>query len=531
MSNKSNNCNNCNCNKYIYMDELCTLSNIYDTIKPPELIPNDELEDFVYISCEHLYEYCVKNPKIFNNWNYKDILDKVLQDYIYSILDNLDNDIDYEDQLDELKYEIKKQFHSIIPKRSRKGNPITYTQSNEYKDYIQQKLDIIYKKDKEQPEQRTQEWFEQRHNLLSASTIWKALDKQNYKNSLIYEKCKPINPHKYNIVNVNSPFHWGQKYEPVSQMYYEYVYDATIEEFGCIPHSTYSFLGASPDGINIKKSSQRYGRMLEIKNIVNRDITGIPKKEYWVQTQLQMECCDLEECDFLECRFKEYENEEQFYSDGSFQKTKDGNYKGIMVQFYHDNKPYYEYAPFQCSEEEFKIWFDEIIHKNQDKSWVSNIFWYLHEVSCVLIERNKVWFRNVVSEMKELWDIIEKERVEGYEHRKPVKRQKKKVSNNISNTNEIKNIITNNTQNNLSSLLTKQFNKDTIIENNGQQLTDIGINVVKTETTNEQEKLSKNMSNDNDNNKDKDNNKNNKNKKKDIDSNTDKKNKVIVIDI
>ena len=45
--------------------------------------------------------------------------------------------------------------------------------------------------------------------------------------------------------------------------------------------------------------------MLEIKNIVNREINGIPKKEYWIQMQLQMEVCDLGECDFLETRFKE----------------------------------------------------------------------------------------------------------------------------------------------------------------------------------------------------------------------------------
>ena len=29
--------------------------------------------------------------------------------------------------------------------------------------------------------------------------------------------------------------------------------------------------------------------MLEIKNPVSREITGIPKEEYWIQMQLQME--------------------------------------------------------------------------------------------------------------------------------------------------------------------------------------------------------------------------------------------------
>jgi hypothetical protein len=45
--------------------------------------------------------------------------------------------------------------------------------------------------------------------------------------------------------------------------------------------------------------------MLEIKNIVNRDITGEPLHHYWIQMQVQMEVCDLDVCDFLETRFKE----------------------------------------------------------------------------------------------------------------------------------------------------------------------------------------------------------------------------------
>ena len=45
--------------------------------------------------------------------------------------------------------------------------------------------------------------------------------------------------------------------------------------------------------------------MVEIKNVVSREITGIPVTKYWIQTQIQMEVCDLEECDFVETKFKE----------------------------------------------------------------------------------------------------------------------------------------------------------------------------------------------------------------------------------
>ena len=91
------------------------------------------------------------------------------------------------------------------------------------------------------------------------------------------------------MVNTNTTLHWGQKYEPVSILLYETMYDTQIEDFGCIQHPLHTFLGASPDGINVDSSSERYGRMLEIKNIVNREINGIPKKEYWIQMQQQME--------------------------------------------------------------------------------------------------------------------------------------------------------------------------------------------------------------------------------------------------
>ena len=72
--------------------------------------------------------------------------------------------------------------------------------------------------------------------------------------------------------------------------------------------------------------------MLEIKNPTTRKISGIPKKEYWIQMQIQMEVWDLDECDFLETVYKEYESEEDFNKDGdSFIKNANGKRKGIIV--------------------------------------------------------------------------------------------------------------------------------------------------------------------------------------------------------
>jgi hypothetical protein len=120
---------------------------------------------------------------------------------------------------------------------------------------------------------------------------------------------------------------WGQKYEPVSVLYYEYINKTIITEFGCIPHKDYSFIAASPDGIVCDSSSNLYGRMIEIKNVVSREITGIPKMEYWIQMQLQMEVCDLNECDFLETKFLQYDTEEEYMNDNDI--TIDASADGI----------------------------------------------------------------------------------------------------------------------------------------------------------------------------------------------------------
>jgi hypothetical protein len=46
----------------------------------------------------------------------------------------------------------------------------------------------------------------------------------------------------------------------------------------------------------------------------------------------------------------------------------------------------------------------------------------------VLVLRNKKWFQDNIGQMEELWKIIEKERVQGYSHRAPIKRVKQVVA-------------------------------------------------------------------------------------------------------
>jgi len=58
---------------------------------------------------------------------------------------------------------------------------------------------------------------------------------------------------------------------------------------------------------------------------------------------------------------------------------------------------------------------------------MKTIYWKLELISCVLVCRNKQWFKDNIHELQTLWDTIKKERVSGYEHRAPNRKQKKEI--------------------------------------------------------------------------------------------------------
>jgi putative phage-type endonuclease len=292
-----------------------------------------------------------------------------------------------------------------------------------------------------QPDQRTPEWYTFRNSVLTASNAWKALGSQSQKNQLIFEKCVGRCPEvvvegepQFRAVNTDNAMHWGQKYEPISTMLYEHINQTSIEEFGCVPHATISHLAASPDGIITDMGSPLYGRMVEIKNIVNRDITGNPKMDYWIQMQLQMEVCDLNDCDFLETRFMEYDNYDDFVmdsdsSDPSGMTTIDGKRKGSIIQFDKMGVPQYEYAPIGLAGEAYGEWELDVHekHKQLDNIWVTNLYWWLEEMSCVLVMRNLAWFNAAKPVFEDIWKTIIDERETGYQHRAPKSRNKNAV--------------------------------------------------------------------------------------------------------
>lgn len=358
------------------------------------------------------------NPAIVAEPKYKEIMKSCVREHFETLIDEeiIDED-DFERKLD---FAIE-TYYAQNPRECVRDSVNVTSPSSE----LPAKLAALQASD--QSEQRTTEWYEQRHALITASSAWKVLDSQANFNSFVHSKCMPHQ--QYGAVNVDSPLHWGQRYEPVSIQLYEHIYNTKVGEFGCITHPVHKFLGASPDGINIDQKSPLYGRMLEIKNIVNREITGIPKKEYWIQMQLQMEVCDLADCDFLECVFKEYTSSKEFESDSgkAFNKTECGAFKGVIAMFYKGTSPVYEYCPFgTTTTQEYESWMDTAMERNSGNLFVKYIYWWLDFMSCVYVPRNRAWFEGNIYKLRDAWETIQKEKVSGFEHRKPIKKVLKK---------------------------------------------------------------------------------------------------------
>lgn len=258
-----------------------------------------------------------------------------------------------------------------------------------------------------QPEQRSPEWYEMRHSMLSASDWGSILGMSKYgggKNQVLVKKCCDDVP-----FFTNAAMQWGIKYEAVAIQIYEHRNGVHVIEFGCIRHPTISHLGASPDGITAD------GIMLEIKCPSSREIDGIIPEGYYCQVQGQLEVCELDRCDFLECKLFEYDDEEEYLEDadksGNHFYCRYGGEKGVVANFYDQvgEKKYYEYSPVGILGDELKAWKAEILEKYRNvKRYIFNEFtyWFLERVSCIPIYRNQEWFYKASKELAEFWGQV-----------------------------------------------------------------------------------------------------------------------------
>lgn len=383
----------------------------------------DEIEDIVNeVIEEYMETHILEMSKV-------DFYETMLEYIVSTVNEMVDKDLQEKIHgcVDEILGHYWEMVEDIYPLRSE--GSVAEKHSVQYKDIVKSKLELLASSEYNQG---TEDWYNVRNKVLTASSLWKAFASNAQVNSLIYEKCRgdvSQQSHSRQFI-VTNPMQHGHKYEPVSILLYEYLFKTKVQGYGCIIHPKYSFIGASPDGINIEPGSSRYGRMVEIKNIVNREITGVPKEEYWIQMQIQMEVCDLDTCDFIETRFQEYVSEDECYGD---KETRE--YRGVILYFLRntdsgiqDEK--YEYLPanLQPTEENRVLvnkWIQRTKRENMHEGFhlYGQQYWYLDEFSCLLVRRNRQWFEAALPKIEDVWKTIQTEKNTGYSHRAPQKKE------------------------------------------------------------------------------------------------------------
>lgn len=188
--------------------------------------------------------------------------------------------------------------------------------SNDPKEILQELLNVP------KVEQRSEEWYQLRKQILTASSIASIIQAKNV--AKYYNKITPKEKHieetgycnsydtpydfyaarlGYTTFTGNKATLFGQKYEYIAQKFYELKMNTKIHEFGTIISDKTPILGASPDGISDE------GIMLEIKTLYSRQIVpGYIPVNYYLQMIIQLYCCNLQQCDFLEIKVEEFDN-------------------------------------------------------------------------------------------------------------------------------------------------------------------------------------------------------------------------------
>lgn len=279
-----------------------------------------------------------------------------------------------------------------------------------------------------QPEQKSKEWFKMREEMITASDGSSALGESHYPTNKQYHfVLKKTGKGKKFEDNIYT--HHGKKYERIAILIYEHRNNVQLLDFGLLKHDKVSFLGASPDSIcNILSL---YGdtltllgcRMVEIKCPVSRKILfegpingTICPHDYWVQVQLQLECCDLNECDFWQCRIEEYPSKnayvEEMQSGVNYLSKRYNKEHGAIIQLLpHGSTNVFEakylYPPsVRLSFGELEKWINENSHDVQGYRFDKVIWWKLCVANRTLITRDKEWFSSKHDALKNIWDIV-----------------------------------------------------------------------------------------------------------------------------
>lgn len=249
--------------------------------------------------------------------------------------------------------------------------------------------------------QRTQAWYEQSRNVLTASEFSAILGTPRAMATLATQKTLPPRDPSQSSSSACStsamgPMDWGVRFEPVVKQILTTMWKANILDIGRLIHPTESRLAASPDGlIQDAADEDRIGRLLEIKCPIRRVINDSVPFEYWCQMQIQMEVADIDECEYVEMKLvSPYKGDAE-------------PYKAPLTEVEHSGHVWIVQDPTTCAL--LYAYTEDELKEYESKMFVEieKIPWHLERMFNKVIVRDRAWFTSTAEKRAEFWKLVE----------------------------------------------------------------------------------------------------------------------------
>jgi hypothetical protein len=262
---------------------------------------------------------------------------------------------------------------------------------------------------KPQSVQRTEEWYREMRQVLSASEFYQLFGPPRGRGQLVMSKVQlpeameeqSASQRKCCLTMEMTPMDWGIRFEPVAKQFLEAKWKASIAEMGRLHHPSRKGLAASPDGL-IQNSAQieLIGDLVEIKCPSSRPIGKLIPPSYWYQMQLQLEVTQRHVCQYCEFNFRSFTAQKPETCEPPAEPCE----KGLIYVLQNEELATmkYEYGPLGNME-----WVPELM-----EGWevVERIPWYLEKYWIQPVARDEAWFQSILPLIDHFWEDVEKAR-------------------------------------------------------------------------------------------------------------------------
>lgn len=255
-----------------------------------------------------------------------------------------------------------------------------------------------------QVEQRTDAWYKQYAEVLTASEFSSLFSGGKKRRDLVFSKVQPkLEETRQNRLacptEQMNPFAWGIRFEPVIKQIVEYKDHCKIYESGRLVHATNPKLAASPDGI-IESSPHKHqvGRLIEIKCPYSRKIGGEIPFDYWVQMQIQMEVADIDECEYIEVEIVSKRGEKEVDLSGT---TLQGNVYLLKTDVAEDEAFEYKYMYSDIGS-------NMMPPIPQGFCLVETIPWGMKQWHRKIVKRDRIWYSSTLPWQEAFWMDVER---------------------------------------------------------------------------------------------------------------------------